>query len=75
MRCTMCGSHATFTHTLFKGTAPVKVNLCDPCAQKSRANEHLAKIKAAHDHAAKGAAVDQFLAAIGKSSAPPPTGT
>ena len=66
MRCIMCGNHATFTHTLFKGTAPVKVNLCEPCVQKAHANDHMAKIKAAPDHAAKGAAVDSFLKAVGK---------
>jgi protein-arginine kinase activator protein McsA len=66
MRCILCGSHATFTHTLFKGTTPYKVNLCEPCTQKSQANEHLAKIKGAHDHAAKGVAVDQFLKVLGK---------
>ena len=75
MRCILCGGHATFSHTLFKGTTPHKVNLCDPCAQKSNASERMAKIKAAHDHAAKGAAVDEFLAAIGKGSGSPPTGT
>jgi hypothetical protein len=67
MRCILCGGHATFTHTLFKGSTPHKVNLCDPCAQKSQARDHLAKIKAAPDHATKGAAVDQFLKALGKA--------
>ncbi len=66
MRCILCGGHATFTHTLFKGTTPHKVNLCEPCTQKAQANDHLAKIKAAHDHASKGAAVDQFLKVLGK---------
>jgi protein-arginine kinase activator protein McsA len=67
MRCILCGNHATFTHTLFKGTTPHKVNLCDPCAQKAQAADHMAKIKAASDHAAKGAAVETFLKALGKS--------
>lgn len=66
MRCIMCGAHATFIHTLFKGTTPHKVNLCDPCAQKSQANDHMAKIKATHDKDAKGAAVESFLRALGK---------
>jgi hypothetical protein len=42
------------------------VNLCEPCVQKAKANEHLAKIKAAPDHTAKGDAVDQFLKVLGK---------
>jgi protein-arginine kinase activator protein McsA len=71
MRCIMCGAHATFTHTLFTGTTPHKVNLCDPCAQKSQASDHMAKIKAAPDKAAKGAAVDAFLRVVeGDKDAP-----
>jgi len=65
MRCIMCGGHATFTHTLFKGTTPHKVNLCDPCAQKAKATDHMAHIKAAPDKDAKGAAVDEFLKELG----------
>lgn len=67
MRCIMCGGHATFTHTVFKGTSPHKVNLCDPCTQKAQATEHMAKIKAAPDRDAKSAAVDQFLKVLGKA--------
>lgn len=66
MRCILCGSHATFTHTVFKGTTPHKVNLCDPCSQKAQAADHMAKIKAASDKNAKGAAVDEFLKVLGK---------
>jgi protein-arginine kinase activator protein McsA len=67
MRCIKCGAHATFTHTLFTGTIPHKVNLCDPCAQKTGATEHMAKIKAAPDKAAKGAAVESFLKELGQA--------
>jgi protein-arginine kinase activator protein McsA len=67
MRCVMCGGHATFLHTIFEGANPHKVNLCDPCAQKAQANEHMAKIKAAPDREAKSAAVQDFLKAIGKA--------
>jgi hypothetical protein len=63
----MCGGHATFNQTVFKGTTPYKVNLCDPCAQKSQATEHMAQIKAAPDKTAKGAAVEQFLKVLGKA--------
>lgn len=66
MRCIMCGGHATFDHTVFQGTAATKVRLCDPCAGKVDADEHLAKIKQAPDHAAKSEAVNDFLKAVGK---------
>lgn len=66
MRCNMCGGHATFEHTVFKGPAPIKVRLCEACSSKANANDYLAKIKATHDHAAKGALVDQFLKLVGK---------
>lgn len=66
MRCTMCGGHATLNQTVFKGTAPTTVRLCDPCAQKVDAREHLAAIKGAPDHSAKTAAIDRFLKAVGK---------
>jgi len=69
MRCMMCGSHATFVHTVFQGTTPHKVNLCDPCSQKTQATEHMAKIKAAPDRAAKSAAVGELLRAVGKGEA------
>jgi protein-arginine kinase activator protein McsA len=67
MRCTMCGGHATLDQTVFQGPTPIRVRLCEACAQKANANDHLAKIKAAHDKATKAAAVDQFLKVIGKT--------
>jgi hypothetical protein len=70
MRCIMCGGHATFSHTLFKGTIPYKVSLCDPCAEKSQATQHMAQIKAAPDKTAKGVAVDEFLKVVGKTASP-----
>ncbi len=66
MRCMMCHQHATFEHTVFQGTSPVKVRLCEPCAGKVDATGQLAKIKAAPDHASKNAAVAVFLKAVGK---------
>ena len=65
MRCKMCGSHATWERTVFKGTAPTKVRLCSGCEQKIHADEHLARIKDAPDHDAKMAAVDSFLKEVG----------
>lgn len=70
MRCMMCGSHATFVHTVFQGTTPHKVNLCDPCTQKAQATEHMARIKAAPDREAKSAAVGELLKAVGKGTPP-----
>jgi hypothetical protein len=66
MRCMMCNQHATFEHTVFQGTSPIKVKLCNACATKVDAPGQLAKIKAAPDHAAKNAAVTTFLKAVGK---------
>ena len=66
MRCFLCSGHATFEHTVFQGTAPVKVRLCESCAEKIDADNHLSAIKAAPDHAAKTAAVESFLKAVGK---------
>ena len=61
MLCMMCRGHATFSHTVFKGTSPTTVKLCPDCADKVRAEEHLRKIKEAVGHDAKTAAVDTFL--------------
>ena len=65
MRCKMCGAHATWEHTVFKGMAPTKVRLCAGCEQKIQADQKLAQIKATADHDAKDAAVDAFLAELG----------
>lgn len=66
MRCIMCGGHATFDQTVFRGTSPTKIRLCEPCASKVDASEHLARIKGAADREAKDAAVAEFLRAVGK---------
>ncbi len=66
MRCMMCGQHATFDHSVFQGTAPTTVRLCDGCVTEVDAPGHLAKIKAAPDHDAKSVAVAEFLKAVGK---------
>ena len=65
MRCVICKDHATFEHTVFKGTEPVKVRLCDACASKVEAEKHLSLIKDAPDHSAKNAAVEGFLKIVG----------
>ena len=66
MLCMMCRGHATFSHTVFKGTAATTVKLCHECAEKVRADEYLSRIKGAADHDEKTAAVDEFLQAIGQ---------
>ena len=62
--CMKCRSHATFNHTVFQGTAPTTIKLCDDCAAQIDAEGHLANIKSAADHDAKTQAVDDFLAAV-----------
>jgi len=65
MRCKMCGSHATWEHTVFLDMSPTKVRLCEPCQQKIHADDTLEQIKAAADHDAKNAAVGAFLKQVG----------
>ncbi len=66
MRCIMCGGHAIFDHTVFQGTTPVKVRLCDTCGDKVDIQKHLSLIKDASDHAAKTSAVEELLKVVGK---------
>ena len=66
MICNVCRKHATFEHSVFQGLSPVKVSLCPECSTSIGADEHLASIKNAPDKAAKHAAVDAFLKAVGK---------
>ncbi|MGQ0615094.1 MAG: hypothetical protein ACT4PV_15285 [Planctomycetaceae bacterium] len=66
MHCNMCKTHATFEHTFFRGTEPVKVHLCSECMRKVDAQGHVSKIKSATDKTAKRAAVDAFLKMVGK---------
>jgi len=68
MLCMICHQHATLEHTVFQGTTPTKIKLCDACRSKTAADEHVARIKAAPDHDAKNAAVTGFLAAVGAGS-------
>jgi hypothetical protein len=65
MRCIVCGGHADWEQTVFKGTSPTRVRLCEPCQTKVQADEQIARIKAAADHDAKTAAVDEFLKDLG----------
>jgi hypothetical protein len=62
----MCRGTAGFKSTVFRGTVPTTVKLCNDCASKIRAEEHMQKIKAAIGHDAKMAAVDEFLTAVGQ---------
>jgi len=66
MRCMLCGSHAEFEHTVFQGTSPTTVRLCDPCATKVQVQEKVTAIKSAPDKGAKQAAVAELLRAVGK---------
>lgn len=62
--CMMCREHATFTHTVFQGTAATTVKLCDRCAASVGVEQHLASIKEAPDKEAKRQAVTEFLSAV-----------
>ena len=66
MRCMLCKGHATFDQTVFQGTAPTTVRLCNDCASKVNAQEHMAQIKGAQGHDAKTQAVSAFLKKLGK---------
>jgi len=66
MICIVCHKHATFEHTVFKGTSPVKVSLCPECTAKTGAEGHLAAMKSATDKAGKHAATDALLKAVGR---------
>ena len=66
MICIVCKKHASFEHTIFKGTSPVRVTLCPECVQKTGAETHLSAIKSATHGDAKHAAVDAFLKAVGR---------
>ena len=45
MRCIVCGGHATWERTVFKGTEPTRVRLCDACQAKVQADTRIARIK------------------------------
>ncbi len=62
--CMRCRAHATFNHTVFQGTSPTTIKLCDECATSLGADGHIAAIKSASDHEAKNQAVTAFLAAV-----------
>jgi hypothetical protein len=66
MRCIICSDHAVFDRTVFQGTKATAVRLCNDCAAKVRAEEHMNAIKSAPDHDAKTVAVSEFLRELGR---------
>jgi hypothetical protein len=66
MRCIICSDHAVFDRTVFQGTKATAVRLCNDCAAKVRAEEHMNAIKSAPDHDAKTVAVSEFLRELGQ---------
>jgi len=66
MHCDLCRNHATWEQTVFRGTQPVKVHLCETHKAQVQPEDQLAKIKGLQDKAAKLAAMDAFLASLGK---------
>jgi hypothetical protein len=65
MPCVMCKKTVTFKSTVFRGTSPTTIKLCDECATKVRAEQRIQEIKAAPNHDAKMAAIDEFLSELG----------
>jgi hypothetical protein len=64
--CMVCHKPASFMHTVFKGMTPLKIALCPECTTKTQAEEHVAAMKATTDKAAKHAAMEALLKAVGK---------
>ena len=62
--CMRCRAHANFNTTVFQGTSPTTIKLCDACAESINAESYIAAIKGAADHDAKNKAVVAFLAAV-----------
>jgi hypothetical protein len=69
MRCNVCHGHVVFERTVFEGTAPKTVRLCEPCADSIDVMSHLDAIKAAPNHEAKTAAVSGFITAVETATA------
>ncbi len=66
MICNICKKHATFEHAVFRGMTPIRVTLCPECTTKTGASAIVERIKAAPDRAAKHAAAEELLKAVGK---------
>jgi hypothetical protein len=64
MRCNVCHGSVVFERTVFRGTAPTTIRLCQPCADKVDVHTHVEAIKNAGDHAEKDAAVAGLIAAV-----------
>jgi hypothetical protein len=69
MRCNVCHGPVAFERTVFQGTKPTTIRLCEPCADKIDVLGHLDRIKGAADHAAKTEAIDGLLSAVQTASA------
>ena len=69
MRCNVCHGHAVYQRTVFHGTAPMTVKLCEPCADRVGLVDHMHAIAIADDHAAKTAAVDALVDAVKQAKA------
>jgi hypothetical protein len=68
MRCNVCHGPVVFERTVFRGTQPTTIRLCDPCSDKVGVHGHVEAIKAAADHAAKDAAVADFISAVERAA-------
>lgn len=66
MLCMVCHKHATFQQTVFQGTLPTHIKLCEPCGTNVDINGRLDTISLAEDHEAKNEAVADLLKAVGQ---------
>jgi len=66
MLCMVCHKHATFQQTVFRGTEPTHIKLCEPCGTTVDINGRLDAIGSAESHEAKNERVNELLKALGK---------
>ena len=64
MRCNACHGPVSFERSVFLGTKPETVRLCQPCADTIDVMTHMHAINEAGDHEEKNAAVGAFLDAV-----------
>ena len=66
MLCMVCHKRATFQQTVFQGTTPTHIKLCQPCGTTVDINSRLDAISTAEDHGVKNERVAELLTALGK---------
>ncbi len=66
MLCMVCHKRATFQQTVFQGTLPTHIKLCEPCGTNVDINNRLDAISTAESHDAKNERVAELLTMLGK---------